>query len=465
MIEAELSSELRAKKELVSRVVSSDLICRSARLRELFLYLCHRVLDESADHINELELGHQVFGKPQFYDTAVDNTVRVHASMLRKRLAEYFQTQGRDEPVIIEVPRGNYAPVFKARGLPVIPPLADLPDPIDVAVPSFESVAVIPVEPAMPSPAASRKDWKLWTIGFLAVSLVAPASYVFTREQGRTADRFGRLAKGAEVRRFWSSVFVEGAPAQLVLDDASLDFYQQITGQPVALGEYFDRSYLNSVNQRSTAAHLDAKLMRGFLMRRQSNFVDVNLIGRLTQTANALGSGAITVFSRDFTFRQLKSGNVILLGTGQSNPWIQPFEAQLAVRWKMDPVSATYYPLDTTTSGVDPEKYRPEANSTKPREGYATIAFLPNLGGNGNVLILSGTGGTAVAAALEFLLDENEMRDIRSRLAGSRSDAFPPFEALLEVDKGVNMPRNVLILMCRRREELTPHTEHASVDK
>jgi hypothetical protein len=182
------------------------------------------------------------------------------------------------------------------------------------------------------------------------------------------------------------------------------------------------------------------------------------LIGRLTRTANALGSGATAVFSRDFTFRQLKSGNVILLGSSQSNPWIQPFEAQLAVRWKLDPVSATYYPLDATLSGVDPERYRPEANTTKPREGYASIAFLPNLGGNGNVLILSGTGGTAVAAALEFLLDENAMRDIRSRLAAFGSDTYPSFEALLEVDKGVNMPRNVLILMCRHSEQVTPHT-------
>jgi hypothetical protein len=459
VIETEINSELRARKELVTRIVSSDVICKSARLRELFLYLCHRVLDESADHINELELGHHVFGKPQFYDTAADNTVRVHASTLRKRLADYFQTQGRDEPVIIEVPRGNYAPVFKSRDLPVTSPLPNLPDPIYATLPSLEHLAVIPAESVEPGPAASRKKSKLWAIGLLALFLVlaSVAGYVFTRVQGKIAAHPNRLAAGTEVRRFWSSIFVEGTPAQLVLDDATLDFYQQITGQPVALGEYFDRSYLNAVDQHAATAHLDAKLMRGYLMRRQSNFADVNLIGRLTQTAGALGSGATTVFSRDFSFRQLKSGNIILLGTSQSNPWIQPFEAQLAVRWKMDPVSATYYPRDTTIA-ADPDKYRPEANSTKPREGYATIALLPDLGGNGNVLILSGTGGSAVAATLDFLSDERSLRDLRSRLGGSKSDAFPPFEAMLEIDKGANMPGNILILMCRPPQQLSPHT-------
>jgi hypothetical protein len=41
--------DLQTRKELVSRVVSSSVICKSVRLRERFLYLCNRVLDESID--------------------------------------------------------------------------------------------------------------------------------------------------------------------------------------------------------------------------------------------------------------------------------------------------------------------------------------------------------------------------------------------------------------------------------
>jgi hypothetical protein len=107
--------DLQTRKELVNRVVSSSVICKSARLRDLFLYLCNRVLDESVDDIHELELGHKVFGRPEHYDTAADNIVRVHASLLRKRLAEHFQTEGIDEPITIEIPRGNYAPTFRKR--------------------------------------------------------------------------------------------------------------------------------------------------------------------------------------------------------------------------------------------------------------------------------------------------------------------------------------------------------------
>jgi hypothetical protein len=115
VIDTQEISHLQIRKELVNRVVSSSLICKSARLRELFLYLCNRVLDESVDDIHELELGHKVFGRPEHYDTATDNIVRVHASLLRKRLAEHFQTEGINEPLIVEIPRGNDAPTFRKR--------------------------------------------------------------------------------------------------------------------------------------------------------------------------------------------------------------------------------------------------------------------------------------------------------------------------------------------------------------
>jgi hypothetical protein len=79
------------------------------------------VLDESVYDIHELKLDHKVFGRPQLYDTAADNIVRVHASLLRRGLAEYFQTVGINEALIVEIPGGNYAPTFRKRDpLPVL---------------------------------------------------------------------------------------------------------------------------------------------------------------------------------------------------------------------------------------------------------------------------------------------------------------------------------------------------------
>jgi hypothetical protein len=123
-------------------------------------------------------------------------------------------------------------------------------------------------------------------------------------------------------------------------------------------------------------------------------------VRKLSQTAAALGGTASVGFARDFSFRQLKSGNMILLGTRQSNPWIQSFDSHLTLRWKFDPALDGYYQWNISASPSEADTFRSGANSFKTHEGYASVAFLPNPGGTGNVLIISGTGGAAVSTAV-----------------------------------------------------------------
>ena len=101
-----------ARRLLVERVSASSYFNRSARLRDLLHYLTERVLEDESCEIREHEVGHKVFGRALDYDTTADNIVRVHASMLRKRLEQFFATEGIDEAWLIEIPQGNYAPVF-----------------------------------------------------------------------------------------------------------------------------------------------------------------------------------------------------------------------------------------------------------------------------------------------------------------------------------------------------------------
>jgi hypothetical protein len=453
--------DLQTRKELVGRVVLSSTICKSARLRELFLYLCNRVLDESVDDIHELELGHKVFGRPEHYDTAADNIVRVHVSLLRKRLAEHFQTEGRDEPIIVEIPRGNYAPTFRKRD-PVVA-ITELPVLKEIQVSQPDLTVLEPEAPHRQQPsalfplpqAAKKSGWKLWTTGVLALFIAILSAFLFVRSLDQ---RPRSLAKGTAVRQFWSSIFPKNASAYVVLDDASLDFYQEVTGHSIALAEYFDRSYLHPAEEAAAVTHLDPKLVHSFLMKRQSNFADVNLVSRFSQTATALDSNVSMQFARDFSFRQVKSGNMILLGNRQSNPWMQPFDSYLALRWVYDPALDSYYPIDSTAGSSALDKFRSNADGSKTHEGYASVAFLQNLGGTGNVLIISGSGGAAVGAALDFLNDESSMSQLRSsvnaKMNPREKDVFPYFETLLRVDKNVNT-RHATIVMSRSPQPLT----------
>ena len=54
-----------------------------------------------------------MFHKPSDYSSLEDSSVRVHARHLRLKLHEYFDEEGRNEPIVLTIPRGCYTPIFK----------------------------------------------------------------------------------------------------------------------------------------------------------------------------------------------------------------------------------------------------------------------------------------------------------------------------------------------------------------
>jgi hypothetical protein len=71
---------------------------------------------DGCGRVHEQEIGSQVFKRPDSYDTSFDNIVRTNVSDLRKRIETYFQSsEGAHEPLIVEIPRGAYTPVFRFR--------------------------------------------------------------------------------------------------------------------------------------------------------------------------------------------------------------------------------------------------------------------------------------------------------------------------------------------------------------
>jgi hypothetical protein len=145
-------------------------------------------------------------------------------------------------------------------------------------------------------------------------------------------------------------------------------------------------------------------------------------------------------FARDYSFRELKSGSSILVGNGRTNPWVQPFEAKLGIRWQYDASNSVYYPVDTWGQM---KSYRP-AGPGSPHEGYCSISLLPNLGGTGNVLIVSGTGGSAMNTAADFLADDGAVSQLRAKLAGTTY-----FEALVRLTGRSTLPRDASIVIAR----------------
>ena len=65
-----------------------------------------------------MEIGKHVLRRRQsHFDPNTDNIVRVQARYLRKKLEEYFSSEGRDEPVLLTIPKGTYVPRFEMRSV------------------------------------------------------------------------------------------------------------------------------------------------------------------------------------------------------------------------------------------------------------------------------------------------------------------------------------------------------------
>jgi TolB-like protein len=111
--ETETNIDAEEIRHELDRILSSRIFSTAKRSRMFLHYVVERSLVNSAP--KEFEVAVEVLGRGADYDPDVDATVRVEASRLRHRLREYYDTAGRTDPVLIDIPKGGYGAVFAAR--------------------------------------------------------------------------------------------------------------------------------------------------------------------------------------------------------------------------------------------------------------------------------------------------------------------------------------------------------------
>ncbi|MBI1788193.1 MAG: PD40 domain-containing protein, partial [Acidobacteria bacterium] len=102
----------------LEKILASPRFVHSERLKRFLRYVVEEGLAGRGENLKEYTLALAVFDKDESHDTSQDPIVRVEARRLRARLKEYYETDGRKDPLRIELPKGSYAPAF----LPAAPP-------------------------------------------------------------------------------------------------------------------------------------------------------------------------------------------------------------------------------------------------------------------------------------------------------------------------------------------------------
>ena len=81
-------------------------------LSNFLLYIVTETVEGRANDLSEHKIGVCVFDRPRSYRTVEDNIVRNYARQLRRRLDDYYATDGSGESPRIEIPKGGYVPLF-----------------------------------------------------------------------------------------------------------------------------------------------------------------------------------------------------------------------------------------------------------------------------------------------------------------------------------------------------------------
>ncbi len=103
------------KRDILNKILSSEEFSHSTKSQELLKYLFDASLRNY--DLNEITIASEFFGKKTNFDPLEDASIRVYISHIRKRLAHYYLTEGNNDKIQIDIPKGKYAVRFRERKL------------------------------------------------------------------------------------------------------------------------------------------------------------------------------------------------------------------------------------------------------------------------------------------------------------------------------------------------------------
>jgi hypothetical protein len=428
--DAALSAE--SKRELVQRVVNSEPFHRSPALCAFLLYITDEAILGHAEDLKEQVIGTRVLGRKPNYDPADDNIVRVRAHELRVRLEKYFATEGQGEPVVIKIPRGAYAPEFSPRKSVSPPDLQQQQT-------AEETSAILQDRTA---PGVARLSLRRGFI-FGAVVLVAVgASVAITRYSLAGRNQTATTRPAGAIGDFWKQFFDKpNEELKVVFADTSFALWQDLNGKTLDLGDYLNRKYYN-----------EAKGNKVFnvIMRRVTSPPDLALSVHLATVAAEFNGQEYPQFARDVEAEFFHHGNVVLIGSHRSDPWVSVYEPSLNFILDQDPSSGAPLFRNRSPHGNEaqtysiPDMYDTQRSEEKTYASYGVVALLKGCGDHGLTVLVEGLNAQATQAAGDMVTDPQRLDALLSSIGHKAGTNVAPFEALFQITSlpgGYDNPR------------------------
>jgi TolB-like protein len=100
-------------RDQLNRILSSS-VFKNSRVLSCFLkFVTDSTLAGKEQEIKEYSIGIHVLSRSKDFNPQLDSVVRINAGRLRRALKEYYYEAGKMDPVLIEMPKGGYIPIFQ----------------------------------------------------------------------------------------------------------------------------------------------------------------------------------------------------------------------------------------------------------------------------------------------------------------------------------------------------------------
>jgi hypothetical protein len=106
----------------LQKVLASTAFANAERMRRFLEFVVEHTLSSPNEHLKEIIIGIELYAGHGEFDPRITAVVRVDASRLRTKLREYYLSEGAADPLVIDLPRGSYTPVFRKASIQADPP-------------------------------------------------------------------------------------------------------------------------------------------------------------------------------------------------------------------------------------------------------------------------------------------------------------------------------------------------------
>ena len=404
-----------AAEEAVRAVLESRAFARAEKLQRFLKYVCEMTFRGDAALVHEHLIAVEVFGRGDDYSPGEDSVVRRQAHALRRKLKEYYETEGQYNAVQIELPVGSYVPIFRARQTAAPIPAGTTPAP-QTHAPKLQRTAVLICASLAVLAAAF---WAGWAVRSWRQSSVSSQS-----------------ALPVPLRELWGAWLAPNSGAVLCFSNPATASVRQFAG-PLQQ---------NPEHQGVPVTATQDAALRAFFRFSPGGAIYLYPVMAQAKMGEALAAVSLSVFftragipvqtmqSRFMTWDDLRKSNVILLGHADSNPWVEQVLKTAPFTLAPTDPSRRARILNRSPKQGEQAEYFPALPEQS--KSYALLSSLRGVDGSHETLVVGGLDTSSTTAAADFLLSGNSAGDLLKQLKSLAPQHQGPwhFQAVLETD-------------------------------